>query len=621
MEKEIPQVERQQMEVDIACVGFGPAMGGFLTTLSRALSDPANQENLQSKVMPGMPLQVNCYERSDDIGFGVSGVVTRGNAIRQSFPDLDASQIPMATPVKHEKVAYLFDPIGASRRSKPLKFLDTIAKPFKWLPFFKHDAMELPYIPPFMAKHHGLIFSIGQLNQWVGSQVMASGMAQVWPGMPVGEPLFEGEKMVGVRLVDQGVDKKGAPGPNYMPGMDLKAALTVVGDGPVGTLGDQLDQRFGMPEGNHKRDWAVGMKMVVELPEKCDLETGTVLHTFGFPEPEIFGFFYVHPDRLASIGIFIPSWIKTPVRASFRYLQHWMMHPYLWRYLEGGTLRSWGAKSLQESGKRGEPFLVGDGFARIGEGSGSTDMLISSGVDEAWATGTQLAESVIDLFKDGKSFTKENLEATYVKRRQGSWVEKNGKAAKKARDGFQYGFISGLMGMGLSGMTNGLINLSANPKRAYEHIASMEDYYKGQISAEEIEKIRKEAQAAGVSMHEALMDRAGWPKISYDGKLLVSHQDALLMGGKVQAAEGFEDHVKFLSSGICESCTTQACIEVCSGQAITPSETGGTPQFDREKCIHCGACLWTCIKPRENDPERSNIDFQAGSGGLHSAEN
>ena len=30
-------VERQTLEVDIACVGFGPATGGFLGTLSRAL--------------------------------------------------------------------------------------------------------------------------------------------------------------------------------------------------------------------------------------------------------------------------------------------------------------------------------------------------------------------------------------------------------------------------------------------------------------------------------------------------------------------------------------------------------------------------------------------------------
>ena len=95
----------------------------------------------------------------------------------------------------------------------------------------------------------------------------------------------------------------------------------------------------------------------------------------------------MHPDRVATVGIFVPSWFHSPTRTSYRYLQHFMLHPYLWRYLEGGKLRSWGAKSLQESGRRGEPFLAGDGYARIGEGSGSTNVLTGSGVDEAWTTG------------------------------------------------------------------------------------------------------------------------------------------------------------------------------------------------------------------------------------------
>ncbi|MDZ7637026.1 MAG: hypothetical protein U5J83_02015, partial [Bryobacterales bacterium] len=89
-----------------------------------------------------------------------------------------------------------------------------------------------------------------------------------------------------------------------------------------------------------------------------------MFHTFGYPEPEIFGFFYVHPDNVASVGIFIPSWLENPVRTSYRYLQHYILHPFLWQYLEGGRLRSWGAKSLNESGKRGEPHLVGDGWAQ-----------------------------------------------------------------------------------------------------------------------------------------------------------------------------------------------------------------------------------------------------------------
>jgi electron-transferring-flavoprotein dehydrogenase len=45
------------------------------------------------------------------------------------------------------------------------------------------------------------------------------------------------------------------------------------------------------------------------------------------------------------------------------------------------------------------------------------------------------------------------------------------------------------------------------------------------------------------------------------------------------------------------------------------------PVFDREKCVHCGACLWNCSRWRPDDPERTNIEFRAGTGGLHSAEN
>ena len=87
------------MDVDVVCVGFGPAMGGLLTTLSRELVNEDGTPRVESKVAPGLPLQVLCYERADDIGFGVSGVVTKARGIRASFPDLDPAEIPMAAEV------------------------------------------------------------------------------------------------------------------------------------------------------------------------------------------------------------------------------------------------------------------------------------------------------------------------------------------------------------------------------------------------------------------------------------------------------------------------------------------------------------------------------------------
>ena len=116
------------------------------------------------------------------------------------------------------------------------------------------------------------------------------------------------------------------------------------------------------------------------------------------------------------------------------------------------------------------------------------------------------------------------------------------------------------------------------------------------------------------------MDRVGWPAIPYDGQLLVSHQDALLMGGKVQAPPGYADHVAFLYPDFASAAARRICIEMCSGQAITPGENG-VPAFDREKCVHCGACLWNCGVQLDEDPARSNISFRAGAGGLHSTEN
>jgi electron-transferring-flavoprotein dehydrogenase len=601
------------MDVDVVCVGFGPATAGFLTTLSKQLMNPDGTPAIESPSCPGLPLQVMCYERADDIGFGVSGVVTRARGIRATLPDLDPSRIPMAAPVRHEKVVYLLDPVGASRRSPMLKLADRALRAFR-LP--RDFGFELPYVPPFLHKNGGLVLSLGQFMQFVGGELMGSGTVQIWPGMPVAEALVADDRVYGVRLADQGVDPQGRPEANFLPGMDIHAALTVVGDGPVGAVGRQLDQEFGLPDGHHQREWAVGMKMVVDLPEGSELEPGTVFHTFGYPEPEIFGFFYVHPDRVATVGIFVPSWFRSPMRTSYRYLQHFMLHPYLWRYLKGGRLRSWGAKSLQESGRRGEPLLVGEGYARIGEGSGSTNVLTGSGVDEAWTTGAQLAEAVLELLKQGEPLDRANLQRTYVARRRASWVEAEGRIAEKARDGFHRGVIPGLLGMALAGLTKGKRWIGGEPRL----MPDLREYYRKHISAGDLDRILSDCQTRGVSCHSALMERCGWPPIPYDGQLLVTHQDALLVGGKVQAPAGYADHVRFVYPDFCERCASKLCVEICSGQAITPGPDG-IPVFDREKCVHCGACVWNCVAPLEDDPLRSNISFKAGAGGLHSTEN
>jgi electron-transferring-flavoprotein dehydrogenase len=633
-----PLTDGISMDVDIACVGFGPAMGGFLTTLTQGWSENPGDPAFESKVLAGTPLHILCFERADDLAAGVSGVVTRARGIRATFPDLNSELIPMAAVVTEERVLYLLDPIGSSRRSASLRVADFFLGLGRrvWL---RDYAFELPWAPGFLRKREGLVLSIGQFNQWVASQLMESGLVQIWPASPVKGPLLAGRTVVGLRLVDQSVDKQGVPADGYMPGMDVHARLTVVGDGPAGPVGRAIDEHLGMPEGHARRDWAMGMKFVIELPpdetnpdgldkgalakdgviagnglEPPPLRPGTVWHTFGYPEPEIFGFLYVHPKRLVSVGIFVPSWMGDPARTCYRYLQHFIQHPALWRYLKNGTLRSWGAKSLEESGRRGEPFLAGNGYARIGEGSGSTNMLTGSGVDEAWTTGAQLADSVIELLREGKPFTKQNLADTYEARRRGSWIESAAREAEDARNGFHGGIVRGLVGMALAGLTGGKIHLKPRLSPSHRQIN------RAQSAIESVER-KKAADLVvedGRPFHDALLSARGWPEIPFDGRLLLSQQDALLMGGKVQAMPGFADHVIFRDLRLCAACDEKTCIAMCSGQAITLG-AGNLPVFEREKCVHCGGCLWNCAKSA--DGEHNNLEFRAGAGGLHSGEN
>ena len=616
------------METDIVVAGFGPAAAGFLLTLAPELSKVKEDGTplYESRVMPGMPLQVMCYERADDTGFGVSGIVTRAEAMRATFPGVDlAAEIPNAANVSQEKTAYLFDHLGCSKRSLGTRLIDgcfrmgkVIMKGGEW------HARELPITPPFMDKRGGLVLNMGSLMGWAACKVMESGTAQIWPGSPVAGPIFDGERVVGVRMADQGVERDGAQTDAYMPGMDVKARLTVVADGPVGAVGRALDERFGLPKGHARNDWGVGMKAVVQLPDSCKLEPGTIIHTLGFPEPEIFGFFYVHPNRTASMGIFVAPWQDTPVRTTYRYLQHWMQHPYIWRHIEGGTLVSWGAKSIQESGTEGEPFLCGDGFARIGEGSGTTDCLANAGVDEAWASGAMLARNVLKLLAEGRDFTKANLEGTYLAERRSSALDRRLKKATHARAGFNRSFFWGMAGEGLCGLTGGILNLGKVFKSVppANRIPELSEAVKGRkCDMDALAKGVAEAKKARKPLHDAVMDACGWPEIPFDGKLLVTHQDALLIGGKVQAAPGFADHVRFADAGLCRACTKQTCIEICSAQALMPAdEEGNPPKFDREKCVHCGACIWNCAKLQPGT-EKSNVVFSAGSGGLHSNEN
>jgi electron-transferring-flavoprotein dehydrogenase len=171
-----------------------------------------------------------------------------------------------------------------------------------------------------------------------------------------------------------------------------------------------------------------------------------------------------------------------------------------------------------------------------------------------------------------------------------------------------------MIGMALAGLTGGRLSFQAHIPPAHKQI---QPFSARSAQGLKLKDAAALALADGRPLHDALLTARGWPEIPFDGRLLVTQQDALLIGGKVQAMPGFADHVVFLNKQLCIACVEKTCIAMCSGQALTHGASG-VPDFEREKCVHCGACLWNCAQAGAN---QSNIDFGAGAGGLHSAEN
>ena len=71
--------------------------------------------------------------------------------------------------------------------------------------------------------------------------------------------------VLGVVTGDMGLQKDGTPGPNYQPGMELRARYTLFAEGCRGHLGKRLEQRFNLREGRDPQAYGIGIKELWEI--------------------------------------------------------------------------------------------------------------------------------------------------------------------------------------------------------------------------------------------------------------------------------------------------------------------------------------------------------------------
>ncbi len=176
-------------------------------------------------------------EKGGEIGnHGFSGAVVDPKALHELFPDEDITG-GLDTPVT----------------SDALWFLTNGGK------------IKAPFTPPVMNNHGKYVASLSNLTKWLAAKAEEAGV-DVFPAFPGQELLWDGDRVVGVRIGDKGVAHDGTHKSNYEPGPDLMAKVVVLGEGPRGTLTKTAIARLGLDKDRDPQVYAVGIKELWRVP-------------------------------------------------------------------------------------------------------------------------------------------------------------------------------------------------------------------------------------------------------------------------------------------------------------------------------------------------------------------
>jgi electron-transferring-flavoprotein dehydrogenase len=524
---------REVLEVDVLFVGAGPA------SLVGAL-------HLQKLLAAGKmdDISIAIIEKGREVhSHALSGAVFIPRAIREVFPDFDKiCDIPKA-PVTKDSVYFL-----------------TEKKDFKF-----------PITPPPLRNHGCYVLSLQNLVAWLGQKVEEAGV-NLFPSFPAAELLYENGTVVGVRTRDQGLDKEGNPKANYQPGVDIRAKVTVLGEGPRGTLAKTLVAEKRLESGRSPQVYAIGVKEVWEVPKLN--RAGEVIHTMGYPlDRHTFGggFIYFMPDNLVSVGLVVGLDYRDPFLDPHHEFQLFKTHPLVRGILQGGKMISFGAKSIPEGGLYAMPKMFTDGCLLIGDAAGFLNSMKLKGIHLAMKSGMLAAETIVEALQKN-DFTETTLRH-YELRFKNSWAYQELRKVRNFHQGFDNGLLAGLINAGLQYATGGWgFKERRHGAPGHARMRKVADFYETQ---------KRDAKYASLTFDRQLtFDKVTDVFNSYN--LHDENQPA---------------HLLIADDDICTNrCTVEygnPCRHFCPANVYEIVEgAGGRPQLhlNPSNCVHCKTC-------------------------------
>ena len=387
--------QREEYPFDVLFVGGGPAnLAGAIHLLQLA-----KQHNLQ--------IEVGLIEKGDSIGsHSLSGAILDPIALKELIPDYMDKEFPLETAECRDAFYYL-TPGGK---------------------------IAVPFTPGYMHNSGCCVISISKFTHWLAAQAEQLGL-NLFPGFAGTEVLVDesGSRIRGVGTGDKGIDKNGKPKPNFEPGMDLTAQVTVFGEGSRGSLLRDVQAKMGIFNDRMPQVFETAVKEVIEIPTSSPfLSSGkSVVHTFGYPlglDTKGGGFLYKMKDNRVSVGLVVSLDYEDPLLEPYEAFLRFKKHPLIAEIIAGGKVLQQGAKTLPVGGYYTMPQLSVAGALLVGDSASMLNAQRLKGIHTAMKSGMLAAETIVRAMET-QDFSRESLSG-YETAVKNSWIETEHRKAR-----------------------------------------------------------------------------------------------------------------------------------------------------------------------------------------------
>jgi len=544
-------LQRETLEMDVVFVGAGPANLSGALHLSRLVGE--HNEAVSSGKKKGKPLgeiEIGVIEKGAYVGAHLlSGAVMDPRALKELIPDFIEQGAPVESQVNEDHFLYLT----------------------------KKRAIRSPITPPPLKNHDYYIVSLNRLTAWLGEKCEEAGV-NIFPEFPGAEMLYDSDDhVIGVRTGDKGIDREGKPKANFEPGVNLRAKVTVLGEGPRGSLTKQLTQRLNLDEGREPQVYSLGIKELWELPDDR-YPPGRVTHTLGYPSDSKTyggGWIYGMQNRILNVGYVTGLDYRDPLLDPHAEFQRFKQHPFLARLLAGGKLIRYGAKTIAAGGPYAMPRIYADGVLLVGDCAGFLNSQRLKGIHAAIKSGMLAAEAVFE------ALVANDFSAIQLKRYEdlvnSSWIMKELHKVRNFHAGFRHGRWLGLANTGLQFITGG---------RSW----GLFDRARTEPGHEVMEKL------SAYGYHGDQIEQR-YNGLRFDGKLTFSK-----LTDVYHAAVGHDEdqplHLHVLDTNICATrCAEEygnPCQRFCPAAVYEMVDDGAEGkrrlQINFSNCVHCKTC-------------------------------